>query len=161
MKNRLYELRKEVKMTQAELASELNVTRRSLQRWEQNEVAIRQENLSSICDFFGVSEAYLLGYSDFRTEDEYVRSQNGIDRYVRTEALIDNLVGRSGIDLIKKNLGFGEGDLSYYADSLNAIADFSGRDEANLLVYYSGLTSEQRQTINSFAKFLFTENLTQ
>lgn len=63
--NRLKELRKEKKLTQKEMAKELKVPYRSYQRWENEEVQIKPDKAKQLADYFKVTIAYLLGYSDF------------------------------------------------------------------------------------------------
>lgn len=63
--NRLKELRKEKKLTQKEMAEELEVPYRSYQRWENGEVQIKKENLKKLSKHFNITIPNLLGYSDF------------------------------------------------------------------------------------------------
>ena len=63
-KERLKELRVERKLSQADLAKELNVSQRSISSWE---TGFRQpdfETLERIAKFFDVSADYLLGLGD-------------------------------------------------------------------------------------------------
>ena len=68
--NNLKWLRKQKKLTQEELASELGITKRGYQRIENEEVQIKPQKLKVLADYFGVSEGYILGYS--------TRSRSGI-----------------------------------------------------------------------------------
>lgn len=60
--NRIKELREAKGISQDKLSQELNINLRTIQRWENGETAIRRNNAEKIADFFGVSDAYLLGY---------------------------------------------------------------------------------------------------
>ena len=63
-KERLKELRVERKLSQADLAKELNVSQRSISSWE---TGLRQpdfETLERIAKFFDVTADYLLGLGD-------------------------------------------------------------------------------------------------
>ncbi|NRG54276.1 helix-turn-helix transcriptional regulator [Streptococcus suis] len=62
--NRLKELRKEKKLTQEELASEIGVSKITILRWENGERQIKPDKAQALADHFGVNTAYLLGYSD-------------------------------------------------------------------------------------------------
>ncbi|WP_438478372.1 helix-turn-helix domain-containing protein [Streptococcus pluranimalium] len=62
--NRLKELRKEKKLTQEELASEIGVSKITILRWENDERQIKPDKTQALADYFGVSVGYLLGYSD-------------------------------------------------------------------------------------------------
>lgn len=70
MDNKLKELRlnKEfngkIGMTQQEIADEIGVTKRTYIYWEKGERQIKPEKAQQLADYFGVSVAYLLGYSD-------------------------------------------------------------------------------------------------
>lgn len=59
--NRLKELRKEKGLTQQELSINLNISYRTLQRWENGESNIKPEKAQQLADYFGVSVGYLLG----------------------------------------------------------------------------------------------------
>ena len=60
--NRLKELRQEKKLSQKELALNLQIPPRTYQRWENGESQIRPAKAQQLADFFGVSVGYLLGY---------------------------------------------------------------------------------------------------
>ena len=64
--NRLKELRKEKGLTQIELANMVNVSKITILRWENGERQIKQEKAQQLADFFGVTEGYLLGYTNNR-----------------------------------------------------------------------------------------------
>ena len=66
--NRLKELRKEKKDTQAELANLMGVNVKTISRWEKGEFEIKPAQAKMLADYFGVSETYLLGYSDLKNE---------------------------------------------------------------------------------------------
>ena len=56
---KLYRLRKERKLSQEALASELNVSRQAISRWELEEVVPDTANVLAISRMFGVSTDYL------------------------------------------------------------------------------------------------------
>ena len=66
--NRLKELRKEKKDTQAELANLMGVNVKTISRWEKGEFEIKPAQAKMLADYFGVYETYLLGYSDLKNE---------------------------------------------------------------------------------------------
>ena len=68
--NRLKELRKEKKDTQAELANLMGVNVKTISRWEKGEFEIKPAQAKMLADYFGVSETYLLGYSDLKNETD-------------------------------------------------------------------------------------------
>ncbi|WP_105142886.1 helix-turn-helix domain-containing protein [Streptococcus suis] len=61
--NRLKELRQEKKLSQKEIALELQVPLRTYQRWENGESQIKPDKAQALAKHFGVSVGYLLGYS--------------------------------------------------------------------------------------------------
>lgn len=65
---RLKELRKEKKYTQAQIAELMGVNVKTISRWEKGEFEIKPAQAKMLADYFGVSETYLLGYSEFKNE---------------------------------------------------------------------------------------------
>lgn len=62
--NRIKELREKKGLSQDKLAKQLAVNLRTLQRWENNETAIRKKNAQQLAEYFGVTVGYLLGYEE-------------------------------------------------------------------------------------------------
>ena len=60
----LKKLRKDRKLTQAEVAAALNITVRQYQRYESGEQTTTLDNVIALADFFGVSLDYLCGRSE-------------------------------------------------------------------------------------------------
>ena len=81
--NRLKELRQEKKLSQKEIALELQIPLRTYQRWENGESQIKPDKAQQLANFFGVSISVLLGYRDesdslgFRLWS--LRNQKGIE----------------------------------------------------------------------------------
>lgn len=67
--NRLKELRKEKKLYQKMVAKIFGVDVRTWRRWECGEAQIRTDKLKELADYFGVTEAYLLGYTNNHLSD--------------------------------------------------------------------------------------------
>lgn len=65
-KDRLVFLRKELKLTQYELAEKLGCSRGQIGNYEQGSRQPDQETLIKIADFFDVSIDYLLGKTDYK-----------------------------------------------------------------------------------------------
>lgn len=63
--NRLKELRKGKKYTQAQIAELMDVNVKTISRLEKGEFEIKPAQAKMLADFFKVDTAYLLGYSDF------------------------------------------------------------------------------------------------
>ncbi|WP_269760955.1 helix-turn-helix domain-containing protein [Streptococcus dysgalactiae] len=64
--NRLKELRTDQKKTQKDIAEFLNMSRRGYQKIENGESQIKTGKAQALADYFEVTVAYLLGYSDFK-----------------------------------------------------------------------------------------------
>lgn len=65
--NRLKELRKEKKCTQAQIAELMGVNVKTISRWEKGEFEIKPAQAKMLADYFGVSPEYLLGYSKYKS----------------------------------------------------------------------------------------------
>lgn len=63
---RLWLLRKEKKLRQADVAELIDVTQAHYQRVEKGKVNISSLTLCALADYFGVSADYLLGRTDVR-----------------------------------------------------------------------------------------------
>lgn len=82
--NRIKQLRNEhnPKLTQENLANEMGVTKLTISRWENEEVQIKSDKAKQLADYFGVSVAYLLGYSgDKKNEISDIEFNRLIWRY--------------------------------------------------------------------------------
>lgn len=63
---RLKDLRKERKMTQLQLAMELNMSQNTISRYETGERQAGYDELIKLADYFNVSVDYILGRTDKR-----------------------------------------------------------------------------------------------
>lgn len=81
--NRLKELRKRKKDTQAELANLMGVNVKTISRWEKGEFEIKPAQAKMLAEHFNVSVSYLMGYSDKK------------EPYYSDEILLDN--GSGGV----------------------------------------------------------------
>lgn len=91
--NRLKELRKEKKDTQAELANLMGVNVKTISRWEKGEFEIKPAQAKMLADYFGVSVGYLLGYSDKEERSSSIELKNDI----RRETAIDRGFSMQGL----------------------------------------------------------------
>lgn len=74
--NRLKSLRKEVGLSQGELAEEVGVSYRTIQRWELGTNEIKGSNARKLADHFNVSIPYLLGYDTDNTFADLITKIN-------------------------------------------------------------------------------------
>lgn len=90
----LKQLRKQHKISQAELAKQLFVSQQAVARWETNSSIPSLETLSKLATLFGVSIDYLLGRSDILQIDEEEPTQEEWDSLTDTQKLIIELMGK-------------------------------------------------------------------
>ena len=79
---RLRELQRAEKLTQQELADIAEVSKRTIQNWEDGTSNIKPEKAKKLADYFGVSVGYLLGYDD-----------NDFEKQIRIDVL-NNLLNK-------------------------------------------------------------------
>ena len=66
IKDRIISLRNEKKLTQSQLAKELNISPSAIGMYEQGRRKPSYELLENICDYFNVDMDYLMGRSDIK-----------------------------------------------------------------------------------------------
>ncbi|HGA1243601.1 TPA: helix-turn-helix domain-containing protein, partial [Streptococcus suis] len=62
--NKLRQLRKENNYSQEDIAKAVNISVKTVSRWENGETTIKKDKAQELADHFGVSVGYLLGYED-------------------------------------------------------------------------------------------------
>ncbi|MCK3936715.1 helix-turn-helix transcriptional regulator [Streptococcus suis] len=77
--NKLRQLRKENNYSQEDIAKAVNISVKTVSRWENGETTIKQDKAQELADHFGVSVGYLLGYSDFREENDLIEKIDETD----------------------------------------------------------------------------------
>lgn len=73
---KLYELRKEKKLSQEEVADKLNVTRQTVSKWETNQSTPDFDKVLPLCELFGISADELLSGNRKDNENENVKEEN-------------------------------------------------------------------------------------
>ena len=68
--NRIKQLREEKKITQEELAFELDISQQRISKIERNLTPMNEELITRSAKYFGVTSDYLLGLSDIKLEFE-------------------------------------------------------------------------------------------
>jgi transcriptional regulator with XRE-family HTH domain len=156
--SKLRELRKAKNMTQSELAKEINVSEKTISRWEKDDTLMKANKAKELADYFNVSVSYLLGYSDKK------------EPYYSDEILLDNGSGgavslseKRDSDIIQK---YNEQLFNSFEKFLNdfnfVISDSEIESFVKLLSYYNVnnmshplfLEALKRQNINQSKKFL-------
>lgn len=64
MSNRIASLRKAADLSQRKLAELMNVTSRTVQRWESEETAITDEHKLALATLFGVTVGFLMAWDE-------------------------------------------------------------------------------------------------
>lgn len=145
-------------MTQSELAKEINVSEKTISRWEKDDTLMKANKAKELADYFNVSVSYLLGYSDKK------------EPYYSDEILLDNGSGgavslseKRDSDIIQK---YNEQLFNSFEKFLNdfnfVISDSEIESFVKLLSYYNVnnmshplfLEALKRQNINQSKKFL-------
>lgn len=95
--NRIFELRKQNKMSQAELGDLLGAHQVAVSRYEKEERKIPQDVLTRLCEIFDCTSDYLLGISDINAKspaaisgagdipDEFKRLQEANELYLQLD----------------------------------------------------------------------------
>ncbi|HFU3947027.1 TPA: helix-turn-helix domain-containing protein [Streptococcus suis] len=153
--NRLKELRKEKKLTQEELASEIGVSKITILRWENGERQIKPDKAQALAEHLGVSVGYLLGYSEYRDQTEI--------KNLVYDVPMGGSVGGQNFDWIAQIIG--EKRMAEFLEktSTNDFVHFSFIDnltniqhtkEAELIIYFSLLDNSDKQLIFELVKSL-------
>lgn len=72
---RLEELRKQLGLSQNELAEKLNMTQQRISAYEKGKREPDINTITQLADFFGVSTDYLLGKSNIRKTDAEIKKE--------------------------------------------------------------------------------------
>ncbi len=94
--NRLYELRKEKKISQEEAAEKLNVTRQTISKWETNQSQPDFDKIVPICELYGITTDTLFGKTIEHSQKEQTNYQENtfleIDRTKKNAMVISTSV---------------------------------------------------------------------
>lgn len=85
--NRLRELRKSKRLTQAELASRLNITQSAYSLWETGKSQIASDSLNWLSSFYGVSVDYILGNPERTAKRSWIPVLGDVAAGVPIEAI--------------------------------------------------------------------------
>ena len=169
--NRLKELRKEKKLTQEELASEIGVSKITILRWENGERQIKPDKVQALADYFGVSVGYLLGYSDFRTaKDEFENEIQKQDKFYPDyggdsdtpiepyTALAIATVGKEFKTLLQeKILALAKGNVAQAGKYVNALNKLPSKLQMTTVLYLL-LTNSMQETVSELLAGLLKTN---
>lgn len=86
---RLEELRKQLGLSQNELAEKLNMTQQRISAYEKGKREPDINTITQLADFFGVSTDYLLGKSDIRKTDAEIKQEFEFAYHKEAEGLTE------------------------------------------------------------------------
>lgn len=156
--NRLKELRKSKKLTQIELADEIKIPYRTLQRWENEESQIKPDKAQQLADYFGVPVGYLLGYNDNidyiskktlkaldKFKEQGIVDYLDIERISEADEIIKDFLGDQ--DKFKRYQETQPLQLSMIIKNLLEIDNNKQTSYANLLLNYQVLEKNDQERI--------------
>lgn len=156
--NRLKELRKSKKLTQIELADEIKIPYRTLQRWENEESQIKPDKAQQLADYFGVPVGYLLGYNDNidyiskktlkaldKFKEQGIVDYLDIERISEADEIIKDFLGDQ--DKFKRYQETQPLQLSMIIKNLLEIDNIKQTSYANLLLNYQVLEENDQERI--------------
>ncbi|MCL2854873.1 MAG: helix-turn-helix domain-containing protein [Defluviitaleaceae bacterium] len=117
---RISELRKSTKLSQADLGAELNFTQQAIAKWEKGVAEPNAENIVRLANFFGVTTDYLLGLSgdianktDLPSEKEQSEKLSGAEKALLRNFRNSDTEGKEAILgralLVSSNQGLTDG----------------------------------------------------
>lgn len=155
IENRLRDLRQEKKLTQDELAFELNknlkkgeklVSKMTISNWENNKHAIKPDKAQKLAEYFGVPVGYLLGYSE-----EKNLIYDGLDEVAK-------LKGISESQLLKMKLKIATGPLDMLVEERDNFFEYAEylNDLAFKLIDIGAITAEDFMKLGKVQSLLYT-----
>lgn len=121
--NRLRQLRKENKSSQEDIAKKVNISVKTVSRWENGETTIKQDKAQALADFFGVPIGYLLGYEDHK--DPVLNGISSIDEILneyKSKLNVDGAIDLKLYDEITDKLFSNMGRIAFSLKSSQEIA---------------------------------------
>lgn len=144
--NRLRELQRAEKLTQQELADIAEVSKRTIQNWEDGTSNIKLKKAEKLAKYFDVSVGYLLGYDDNCFEKQ-IREDSDFEKHIRIKTLNNFLykIHAAYISLLEKNGGVTMTDRGF---SMQGLLD----ENSNLKNENRRLTNELKDSYTANAK---------
>ena len=155
--NRLKELRQEKKLSQKEIADLLEVSEKTISRWEKGENVIKSDKAQQLADYFGVSVGNLLGYEDnfIETVKELSQKDGSDEAFLKAFRAYYELKMADGTENLLTLKG--EDFLNRYREEIlkSLIPNFNELSKHDIEKYLSDdkIINEAEQKLNDF---LFT-----
>lgn len=132
--NRLRQLRKENNYSQEDIAKAVNISVKTVSRWENGETTIKQDKAQELADYFGVSVGQLLGYETYQEiEDEAMNSYKEIVRLLHANADIKEIISKYEESQTKH----GKWNISLFIDNADNISLIEQSIKAQILDKFS------------------------
>ncbi|MGQ7625744.1 helix-turn-helix transcriptional regulator [Streptococcus suis] len=132
--NRLRQLRKENNYSQEDIAKAVNISVKTVSRWENGETTIKQDKAQELADYFGVSVGQLLGYEAYQEiEDEAMNSYKEIVRLLHANADIKEIISKYEESQTKH----GKWNISLFIDNADNISLIEQSIKAQILDKFS------------------------
>ena len=144
--NRLRELQRAEKLTQQELADIAEVSKRTIQNWEDGTSNIKLKKAEKLADYFDVSVGYLLGYDDNYFKKQ-IRDDNDFERQIKNDAFNNFLykIHAAYVSLLEEN---GDITMTDRGFSMQGLLD----ENSNLRNENRRLTNELKDSYKANAK---------
>lgn len=173
--NNLKDLRKKAGYTQEELAKKIGISKRTLAYWEKGENSIKADKAEKLAKLFGVSVAYLLGYTDDNkvyNDEEILEIDGDIIAFSKekfkdeySERLLTNFVRF----LIDNNFYLSNIEIVNVLELINSLSVYMGDDFKTKVFsdirsnpkheYYEKLNEEYSFVLSDFARDEIEEEL--
>lgn len=114
--NRIKQLRKERKLTLAQLSKKIGVAQTSLTNYENEKRQPRnQETWNKIAEYFGVSVAYLMGVSDYPLDEKQIKIlvYNAMDKFISSNC--EPLLKKASLYFTNKEFDFSKITSDFYS----------------------------------------------
>ena len=160
--NRLKELRQEKKLSQKEIADLLEVSEKTISRWEKGENVIKSDKAQQLADYFGVSVGNLLGYEDnfIETVKELSQKDSSDEAFFKAFRAYYELKMADGTENLLTLKG--EDFLNRYREEIlkSLVPNFNELSKHDIEKYLSDdkIINEAEQKLNDFLFTLGTLN---
>ena len=160
--NRLKELRQEKKLSQKEIADLLEVSEKTISRWEKGENVIKSDKAQQLADYFGVSVGNLLGYEDnfIETVKELSQKDSSDEAFFKAFRAYYELKMADGTENLLTLKG--EDFLNRYREEIlkSLVPNFNELSKYDIEKYLSDdkIINEAEQKLNDFLFTLGTLN---
>lgn len=148
--NKLKQLRKKAGLSQSDIADKLNISVKTVSRWENLETDIKPNKAEKLADLLGVSVPILLGYG-YQEPVKYLVWQDNIANLRKERGISQKTLSEDTaipLDLIKEWESNNGGYTSEQLERLSKYFDVPSSE----IIGYSIIHSELRDLINALSE---------